>query len=70
MTEKEVLEIKIQHLQARKKLITAEIDFKIELLENVLSLQSGFERPGKYELRHQNLRITVKKGRGVYERSK
>lgn len=52
MTEKEVLEMKIQHLQARKKLITAEIDFKIELLENALSLQSGLERPGKYDLRH------------------
>ena len=36
MTEKEIIEVKIEHLQARKKLITAEIDFKIELLKDSL----------------------------------
>lgn len=41
MTEKEIIEIKIQHLQARKKLITDEINFKIELLEASLAMRDG-----------------------------
>lgn len=41
MTEKEIIEIKIEHLLARKKLITAEIDFKIELLESSLAMRDG-----------------------------
>ncbi len=53
MTEKELLEIKIQHLQDRKKLMTSEIDLKLRLLEEALALQKGFERSGKYSFRFE-----------------
>lgn len=48
MTEKELLETKIKHLQDRKKLMTSEIDLKLRLLEEALALQKGFEIGGKY----------------------
>ena len=48
MTQKELLEIKIKHLEARKGLMISEIDFKLRLLHDSLDLQNGFERGGKY----------------------
>ena len=53
MTEKEVLELKIQHLRARRKLVVAEITLEIELLEESLSLQKGFTRSGKYGFKYE-----------------
>jgi hypothetical protein len=53
MTEKELLEIRIKHLEVRKKLMTAEIDLKIRLLEESLALQKGFERGGKGGFRYE-----------------
>lgn len=53
MTEKELLEIKIKHLQDRKKLMTSEIDLKLRLLEEALALQKGFEVSGKYSFRFE-----------------
>lgn len=47
MTEKEVLEARIGNLRERRRLITAEIDLELRLLEEALALQSGFERGGK-----------------------
>lgn len=48
MTEKEFLETKIKHLEARKKIMAAEIDFKLTRLREALSLQKGFEVGGKH----------------------
>lgn len=48
MTEKEVLEIRIKHLEARKRLMTTEINFRLMRLREALSLQKGFKVGGKY----------------------
>lgn len=48
MTEKEVLETRIKHLEGRKRLMNAEIDFKLRMLNEALDLQKGFERSGKF----------------------
>lgn len=48
MTEKEVLETRIKHLEARKKLMIAEINFRLMRLREALSLQKGFEVGGKH----------------------
>lgn len=53
MTEKGFLETKIWLLQERKRVINAEIDFKIKLLKESLALQKGFEVNGKYSLRDE-----------------
>jgi hypothetical protein len=47
MTEKEYLETRIKHLEGRKRLMNAEIDFKLLRLNEALSLQKGFEVSGK-----------------------
>jgi hypothetical protein len=48
MTEKESLEIKIKHLEERKRLMISEIDFELRQLHEGLALQKGFERGGKH----------------------
>ncbi len=48
MTEKEVLETRIKHLEAKRSLIVTEIDFKLKLLKEALALQKGFEVGGRY----------------------
>lgn len=53
MTEKELLETKIKHLEARKSLMISEIDFKLRLLHEALALQKGFERSGKHGFRFE-----------------
>lgn len=53
MTEKEVLETRIKHLESKRNLITAEIDFKLKLLEEALALQNGFEVSGKHGFRFE-----------------
>ena len=54
MTEKEFLETKIKHLEARKGLMVAEINFKLIRLREALSLQKGFEVGGKYGFIFEN----------------
>lgn len=53
MTEREFLETKIRHLQERKRLMNAVIDFKIRILEESLALQDGLEVGGKYDFRNE-----------------
>ena len=48
MTEKEFLETKVKHLEARKSLMTAEINFRLMRLREALALQNGFKVGGKY----------------------
>lgn len=50
MTEKKVLELQIEHLERRRRLLIAEIDLKLKLLQEALSLQRGFEG-GRYGFR-------------------
>lgn len=51
MTEKEYLEKRISLLEERKRLMNAEILFKLERLNEALDLQKGFERSGKHGFR-------------------
>lgn len=53
MNEKELLERKIKLLVDRKRLLNAEIDMKLDLLENALSLQDGYTMYGKYGYRYE-----------------
>lgn len=53
MTEKEYLEKRIKLLEGRKKIMNAEIDFKLFRLREALALQKGFERSGRYGFRHE-----------------
>lgn len=48
MTEKEFLETKIKHLQERKRLMNAEINFKIKILDESLAMQKGFTEAGRH----------------------
>jgi len=56
MTEKEVLETKIKHMEERRRLTNAVIDFRLRLLHEALSLQKGFERGGKHGFVHEALK--------------
>lgn len=53
MTEKEFLETRIKHLEGRKRLMNAEIDFKLQRLNEALDLQVGFEKSGKFGFRFE-----------------
>ena len=53
MNEKKLLEKKIKLLVDRKRLLNAEINLKLDVLENALALQDGFKRYGKYGYRYE-----------------
>lgn len=51
MNEKRYLQTKINLLEGRKKIMNAEIDFKLLRLNEALALQKGFEVGGKHGFR-------------------